>query len=167
MGWPSECRRLGALAAVLAALARPIEAADEDLHAPARAILAARCLACHGPDAQESGLRLDSRAGVLRGGAFGPVVTAGAADEGELLDRVRATDPDERMPPEGDPLTADEVALLAAWVGDGLPWPGGPGDGEDSSRDPRLDHWAWQPIDRKSTRLNSSHEWISRMPSSA
>ena len=23
------------------------------------------------------------------------------------------------------------------------------------------------PIDRKSTRLNSSHEWISRMPSSA
>ena len=24
-----------------------------------------------------------------------------------------------------------------------------------------------QPLDRKSTRLNSSHEWISRMPSSA
>ena len=29
---------------------------------------------------------------------------------------------------------------------------------------------AWSqalPVDRKSTRLNSSHEWISRMPSSA
>ena len=25
----------------------------------------------------------------------------------------------------------------------------------------------WAPKDRKSTRLNSSHEWISRMPSSA
>ena len=25
----------------------------------------------------------------------------------------------------------------------------------------------WAPLDRKSTRLNSSHEWISRMPSSA
>ena len=25
----------------------------------------------------------------------------------------------------------------------------------------------WKEIDRKSTRLNSSHEWISRMPSSA
>ena len=24
-----------------------------------------------------------------------------------------------------------------------------------------------EPVDRKSTRLNSSHEWISRMPSSA
>ena len=27
--------------------------------------------------------------------------------------------------------------------------------------------WLTFPIDRKSTRLNSSHEWISRMPSSA
>ena len=26
---------------------------------------------------------------------------------------------------------------------------------------------AWGILDRKSTRLNSSHEWISRMPSSA
>ena len=28
-------------------------------------------------------------------------------------------------------------------------------------------HYPVFPIDRKSTRLNSSHEWISRMPSSA
>ena len=27
--------------------------------------------------------------------------------------------------------------------------------------------FAWMLLDRKSTRLNSSHEWISRMPSSA
>ena len=27
--------------------------------------------------------------------------------------------------------------------------------------------WVQQRLDRKSTRLNSSHEWISRMPSSA
>ena len=30
-----------------------------------------------------------------------------------------------------------------------------------------LDRLALNPADRKSTRLNSSHEWISRMPSSA
>ena len=28
-------------------------------------------------------------------------------------------------------------------------------------------HWVTAAGDRKSTRLNSSHEWISRMPSSA
>ena len=33
---------------------------------------------------------------------------------------------------------------------------------EKEKKGVRLDH-----IDRKSTRLNSSHEWISRMPSSA
>ena len=32
---------------------------------------------------------------------------------------------------------------------------------------PELVGTAAVPIDRKSTRLNSSHEWISRMPSSA
>ena len=30
-----------------------------------------------------------------------------------------------------------------------------------------MQRMGWQMIDRKSTRLNSSHEWISRMPSSA
>ena len=29
------------------------------------------------------------------------------------------------------------------------------------------DWWKYESKDRKSTRLNSSHEWISRMPSSA
>ena len=75
------------------------EAADP--HAAARALLVARCVECHGPDVQESGLRLDSRGAVLRGGDFGPVAVPGAAGEGELLDRLRSTDDDERMPPSG------------------------------------------------------------------
>ena len=33
--------------------------------------------------------------------------------------------------------------------------------------DPVFDSFSRTPEDRKSTRLNSSHEWISRMPSSA
>ena len=36
-----------------------------------------------------------------------------------------------------------------------------------SQRTPALRGWTTNYIDRKSTRLNSSHEWISRMPSSA
>ena len=119
------------------------EAADP--HAAARALLVARCVECHGPDVQESGLRLDSRGAVLRGGDFGPVAVPGAAGEGELLDRLRSTDDDERMPPSGPRLTPEEVEGVAAWIADGLPWPGAEGDAD---RDPRLDHWAWQPIRR-------------------
>ena len=108
-----------------------------------RALLVARCVECHGADAQEGGLRLDSRGSVLRGGEYGPVATAGSGTEGELLDRIRTADADERMPPTGAPLTADEIASISAWLADGLPWPGAEGDAD---RDPRLDHWAWQPI---------------------
>jgi len=120
-------------------------AVAEDRHAAARALLVARCAECHGAEAQEGGLRLDSRGGILRGGEYGPVVTAGSGTEGELLDRIRTTDADERMPPTGAPLTADEIASIGAWLADGLPWPGAEGDAD---RDPRLDHWAWQPIRR-------------------
>ncbi|MFM7074971.1 MAG: DUF1553 domain-containing protein [Planctomycetaceae bacterium] len=142
---PSIRRPWGVVGLVLSAVAPAAAGADDAPHAAARALLAARCVACHGPDLQESGLRLDSRAAVLRGGEYGPVVAAGAPGEGELLDRLRATDPGERMPPEGEPLSDAEIASLAAWIGDGLPWPGAEGE---EARDPRLDHWAWQPIRR-------------------
>ena len=53
------------------------------------------------------------------------------------------------MPPDGERLTADEVAAVAAWIDAGLPWPGREAEPEgESVRDPRLEHWAWQPIAR-------------------
>ncbi|MCH2400856.1 MAG: hypothetical protein MK364_17200, partial [Pirellulales bacterium] len=39
-----------------------------------RPLLAQRCYSCHGPRKQESGLRLDSRHAVSRGGRGGAVV---------------------------------------------------------------------------------------------
>ena len=134
---------VGLLLALRSAVGSAAEGADS--HAAARALLVARCTECHGADAQEGGLRLDSRGSVLRGGEYGPVATAGSGTEGELLDRIRTADADERMPPTGAPLTADEITSISAWLADGLPWPGAEGDAD---RDPRLDHWAWQPIRR-------------------
>ena len=66
-------RRILPAAAVWLAFAAAlpgVPAADD--HAAARAILAARCVECHGADAQESGLRLDSRARLLA--AYEPAV---------------------------------------------------------------------------------------------
>ena len=37
-------------------------------------LLAARCQSCHGEDAQEGGLRLDSLAGLAAGGTSGPAI---------------------------------------------------------------------------------------------
>ena len=47
----------------------------------------------------------------------------GTVDDSELLRRVAATDPDYRMPKEGEPLSAEEISLLKSWVEQGAPWP--------------------------------------------
>ncbi len=138
--------RAAVVAVLLCWAASAAAAAEIDPHAAARALLVNRCVECHGEDAQEGGLRLDSRGSILRGGQFGPIATAGSGTEGELLDRIRTADADERMPPSGEPLTAEEIASITAWLADGLPWPGE--SSADGDRDPRLDHWAWQPIGR-------------------
>ena len=70
--------RLHLLLAVSVASALPAAAAaGEPPHDRATALLLARCVECHGPDAQESRLRLDSRAGLLAGGEFGPAIVPG------------------------------------------------------------------------------------------
>jgi len=45
-----------------------------------RPLLVEKCLKCHGDKAPKGGLRLTSRAGVLKGGDGGPAATAGLAD---------------------------------------------------------------------------------------
>jgi mono/diheme cytochrome c family protein len=107
-------------------------------------ILRARCVECHGPDAQESGLRVDSRQALLAGGDFGPSVVPGEPSKTEILRRMTATDPDERMPPEGEPLTAAQIASVSRWVAAGAVWPGqmeAVGSARRTS-----DHWAFQPL---------------------
>jgi cytochrome c553 len=115
-------------------------------HDLAPTILAARCVECHGADTQESGLRLDSRAAMLKGGDFGPAAVAGKGMQSELVRRITTTNPEQMMPPDGERLSKDEVAAIAAWIDAGAPWPGSDEEPVPAVRDPRLDHWAWQPI---------------------
>ncbi len=80
-------------------------------------ILEARCVRCHGPDKAKAGLRLDSHAAILVGGRGGAVVVPGKPDESSLLVlAAKPADDEERMPPKGDPMTADELALVRTWI---------------------------------------------------
>src|SRR5205814_103450 len=94
--------------------------------------LLARCVACHSPGKARGGLRLDNRQGataVLKSG--NRAVVPGHPEESELLRRVAAADPDERMPPKGDSLKAAAVEQLRRWIADGAVWPA---------------HWAYRPL---------------------
>ena len=98
-----------------------------DYAADVRPILEARCYACHGPKKQKAGLRLDEKAAALRGGSDGvEAIRPGHGAESELIRRVASRDPEERMPPEGEPLTPDQVATLRAWIDQGARWPDDP-----------------------------------------
>jgi uncharacterized membrane protein len=81
------------------------------------------CVSCHGAEKAKGGLRLDSLAGVLRGGKHGLAVVPGKATASELIRRLRLpVADDERMPPEGKAApTEDEVALLGRWIDAAMP----------------------------------------------
>lgn len=87
-------------------------------------VLQARCLGCHGPEKQKGKLRLDAKAQLPDGGSGGEVIRAGDASGSELIKRiVLPPDSDERMPPQGEPLTAKQVSLLTEWIATGAAWP--------------------------------------------
>ena len=102
-------------------------------------ILKERCFACHGALKQKTGLRLDTGASMRRGGDGGRAVVAGNVSDSLLLKRVTAPDVEERMPAEGKPLTAEQIALIKTWIEQGATSP----ENELPEPDPR-EHWAFK-----------------------
>ena len=86
-----------------------------------RPILVETCQKCHGATRQESGLRLDSRAGLLKGGDGGAVFDVEKPTSSRLVDAVQY-EGDLKMPPRGR-LPDDQVAALTEWIQRGAPWP--------------------------------------------
>jgi hypothetical protein len=108
-------------------------------------ILRGRCLRCHGPAKARAGLRLDTRANLLKGSDSGPVVRPGAAARSRLAHVVAGTASDGLvMPPRGPRLSAAETGRIRAWINRGAPWPEGLALEPDAAKEPT--HWAFRPI---------------------
>ena len=122
----------------------PTAAQLEFFEKEVRPILAENCYECHGPKKQKSGLRLDARAYILKGGEVGPVVVPGQPEQSRLILAINHTKRKdvEAMPSEDKKLAPKEIAALTEWVRQGLPWPT---SGQPEIADPRK-HWAFQPI---------------------
>ena len=88
-------------------------------------ILEERCWACHGEDEQESDLRLDLRAHMLRGGDSGlAAIVPGKPEKSYLMEVIKHLDPKVKMPPDEDKLPAEQIELLTRWIKEGAVWPG-------------------------------------------
>ncbi len=140
---PTFCSILGAC--FLYTYVLPWSSRAADYETEIRLILEENCLDCHGPDKQKSKLRVDKRALLVRGGDSGmPSIVPGDPTKSHLIDLVKGTDPDEIMPPKGDPLTSDQIALLVKWIEGGAEWPGQ----MDEVAEVTTDHWSFQPVIR-------------------
>lgn len=108
-------------------------------------ILEAHCFDCHGADAQESGLRLDRRANLLRGGGSGePSIVPGDSGASHMIQMVSGNAPKLIMPPEGDRLTADQIGWLRKWIDAGAVMPAELSGAEKLT----TDHWSFQRVTR-------------------
>jgi hypothetical protein len=105
-------------------------------------VLAESCLKCHGPKKARGGLRLDSRAALLKGGDRGPAVVPGDAEKSLLIQAIRYVHEKVKMPP-GKPLPDATANDFVAWVRDGAVWPDEVALAPAAGVDPR---WAFRSI---------------------
>jgi mono/diheme cytochrome c family protein len=133
-----------AFVAGLALLSHSLAAEDRkvDFQKDIQPILSENCYKCHGPDNQESGLRLDKKETAMKGGERGTPILPGRPGESLLFRAVNGGGEDvPRMPKKADPLGNENIALIRAWIEQGAPWPdtssGAPG------KDPK-NHWAFK-----------------------
>ena len=113
-------------------------------------VLQAHCIECHGGAKVKSGLRLTSRADVLKGGERGPAVSLKDRKKSLLLQAVNHEDELE-MPPKGK-LSPSQIEILSRWVEMGVPWSDkvptlkslGPPPVDDQARN----FWSFRPVSR-------------------
>jgi len=121
------------------------EAKDKvDFARDVRPIFESHCLKCHGTDRQESDFRLDRSADALRGGAGGVDIVSGKSADSPLVERISGVDAEIRMPPEGNLLPKEAVAVIRTWIDQGAPWPDEV-SAEDEAKS-KLDWWSLYPL---------------------
>ncbi len=136
--------------------ARTIDFADDVFP-----ILKSRCFECHQGSDASSGHRLDSREDLLGETTGVPLVAVGRNESSKLIRLVTQATGDGKMPPEGPRLTDVQVAILKAWIDEGLSW-------DDRLVPPpytsALTHWAFRPITRPAVPTNQRPDTLSSSP---
>lgn len=109
-------------------------------------ILAQRCYKCHGPTESEGGLQLNSRdRATVKLESGDHAITPGEIQASTIMERIRSTDEDQRMPPEGKPLTETQIAKIEQWIEQGADW---------------AQHWAFQKPVRPEVPKTKDPSWV-------
>ena len=137
---------------------RSLQSADPDaasvvfFEKQVRPVLANRCYDCHGAENAESGLRVDSLAGLLTGGKRGAAIVVGQSRQSLMISAINHAD-QLHMPPKTK-ISTVEILSLTAWVDAGALWPNAPAVVEETPKtlqEPRTwtqrqrQFWSFQP----------------------
>jgi hypothetical protein len=152
---------------VRAAEDTPLSAGDlQFFETKIRPVLEEDCFKCHSHQADriKGGLMLDSRAAVLKGGNTGPAVVPGKPDDSVLIQALRYTDEDLRMPPpdHGGKLTDQQIADFTEWVQRGAPDPRVPAMAASGKAYGGVGkaHWAFQPVVKPAVPAVKDNSWV-------
>lgn len=105
-------------------------------------LLSQRCFECHAGEFPDSGYRLDVRSELLGHSTGHALVVPGRSRKNPLLNALTSNSDTQRMPPDGDPLSEKEIAMIAAWIDQGLDWD------DKLLPEPKVEseHWAFQRV---------------------
>ncbi len=128
---------------IVAYLYWPVEKIDYNTQV--KPIFNKKCITCHGGVKQKAGFSLLFREEALGNTESGkPAIIPGKPDESELIRRISADDPEERMPYKHEPLSKEEIDVLTQWIKQGAAW------GE---------HWAYLPVKEEEIPIIKS-DWV-------
>jgi cytochrome c553 len=86
-----------------------------------RPVFIEQCIDCHSGDDPESGLRVDTLAGLIRGGMRGPAIVIGKPEQSLLVRTIRHGEL-VKMPAKKK-LPAAQIADIVRWIKQGASWP--------------------------------------------
>lgn len=99
-----------------------------------------KCFSCHSGEKPSSGIRLDRMSDLTSSHKAEAIIVPGDHRTGRLLRVVGGNNENATMPPEGPPLTTEEVDSIRAWIHAGASW------SESDAIAIKDSHWAFQPI---------------------
>ncbi|MBC7855159.1 MAG: hypothetical protein IAF94_17140, partial [Pirellulaceae bacterium] len=118
-------RRLFCIAVVLLLLTAASASAQVSFKKDIAPVLLNNCLACHGPKKAEGAYRIDTyERAIAPGESATAAFLAKMVDGSEGFRRITSGDVKERMPLDGDPLSAETIALIKKWIEEGAVFDG-------------------------------------------
>lgn len=119
---------------------------DIDFSRDVQPVFQQHCVKCHGGVKREGGLSLLAPHDAFRPAESGATAVVSRRPEAsELVRRITAADPDERMPAEGPALSAAQIEMLRRWITAGATWPA---------------HWSFAAIRRPAPPMVKNEAWV-------